>query len=86
MPKESILGALLCNLYSTSCYILQDDKIPYHIYAEDAQIYFSPSPNDYSPIPSVSVTGEDQLVDTMEFPSIKKRKGKCFVPTLIVQL
>ena len=51
VPQGSILGPLLFNLYMFPLgHILKNNKIAYHNYADDTQIYIALSPNDYSPI------------------------------------
>ncbi len=53
VSQGSILAPLLFSLYMPLSQIMRKNKIPYHSYAGDTQIYLSLSPNDYSPIDSL---------------------------------
>jgi len=54
VPQGSIIAPLLFNLYMLLLsQIMKKNHIAYHSYADDTQIYFTLSPNDYSPIDSL---------------------------------
>ena len=65
VPQGSILGPLLFNIYMLPlAQIMKNNKICYHNYADDTQIYITISPGDYSPIQTLTRC-IDQIRDWM---------------------
>lgn len=54
VPKGSILGPLMVNLYMLSLgQLLCEHHVTYHSYADNTQIYLALSPNDFGTIDSL---------------------------------
>ena len=65
VPQGSILGPLLFNIYMLPlAQIMKNNKICYHNYADDTQIYITISPGDYCPIQTLTRC-IDQIRDWM---------------------
>ena len=76
VPQGSILGPLLFNLYMLPLgHILKNNKIAYHNYADDTQIYIALSPNDYGPIDNLRQCIE-QINSWMRYNFLQLNKDK----------
>ena len=65
VPQGSVLGPLLFNIYMLPlAQIMENNKISYHSYADDTQIYITLSPGNYSPIQQLNMCIE-QINDWM---------------------
>ncbi len=81
VPQGSILGPLLFNIYMLPlAQIMKNNKICYHNYADDTQIYITISPGDYDPIQVLSNCIE-QVNDWMcqNFLQLNKDKTEVIV-------
>ncbi|CAJ1082756.1 hypothetical protein KUCAC02_009465 [Xyrichtys novacula] len=81
VPQGSILGPLLFNIYMLPLtQIIANNKISYHNYADDTQIYITMSPGDYNPIQTLSQCIE-QINDWMcqNFLQLNKDKTEVIV-------
>lgn len=81
VPQGSILGPLLFNIYMLPlAQIIENNKICYHNYADDTQIYITLTPGDYGPIQALS-NCIDQINDWMcqNFLQLNKDKTEVLV-------
>ena len=81
VPQGSIMGPVLFNLYMLPLsLIMQRNKIAYHNYADDTQLYITLSSGDYAPIDSLYQC-VDQINDWMcqNFLQLNKDKTEIIV-------
>ena len=76
VPQGSILGPLLFNIYMLPLtQIMENNKISYHSYADDTQLYITITPGDYNPIQVLSQCIE-QINDWMHQSFLQLNRDK----------
>ena len=82
VPQGSILGPLLFNIYMLPlAQIIKNNKINYHSYADDTQIYITMSPGDRGPVQALGKCIEWKISDwtCQNFLQLNKNKTEVIV-------